>query len=445
MASDAGAPEGAARRLLRRAIDVRPEEVAALGWSWLYVFSILSAYYVLRPIRDEAGVQGGVDNLAWLFTATLLAMLAVNPAFAALVRRLPRVRFITIAYRFFMLNLVAFIALFGLAPPEWNTWIGRVFFVWTSVFNLFVVSVFWAFIVDVFDREQGKRLFGFLAAGATLGAILGSSITSGLVAWTGTTPLLLASILLLELSVLAVRRLSVIAEGFRRTPGEAARDEAPIGGGIWAGLTHTFRSPYLLGLAGFILLYSVTSTFLYFEQASIVASAFASRAARTAYFANVDLLVNTLTLLIQLFLTSRLLGALGVGATLAALPLFSMFGFGALALWPGLAVLVAAQVARRVSNFALARPSREVLFTVLPREDKYKAKSFIDTVVYRAGDQIGSWSYAGLAALGLGLGGVAVVGVPLSLAWLLLALWLGRRQEERAASAPLVPARSAAE
>ena len=177
------------RALLQRVVDVKPQELRALGWSLLYVFAILSAYYVLRPIRDEMGVHGGVEKLPWLFTGTLVAMIAVNPLFAELVKRLPRVRFIATAYRFFSVNLLIFAALFAVATPEQNVWLGRAFFVWVSVFNLFVVSVFWALMVDVFDSEQGKRLFGFLAAGATLGAIAGSTITASLVRELGATTL----------------------------------------------------------------------------------------------------------------------------------------------------------------------------------------------------------------------------------------------------------------
>ncbi len=428
------AEEGVVVRLLRRAVDVKPSEIAALGWSLLYVFSVLSAYYVIRPIRDEMGVQGGVNNLQWLFTGTLLAMLAVNPPFAALVRRLPRETFIAVAYRFFMANLLIFMVLLSLSTETQNVWLGRVFFIWASVFNLFVVSVFWALMVDVFNSEQGKRLFGLIAAGATVGAILGSSITATMVKGIGSAPLLLASILLLELAVFAVRRLSRLAGGLSRTPTTEA-EAAPIGGGVWAGLTHTARSPYLLNVGLYILLYAITSTFLYFQQAQIVADAFIDRAARTAFFARIDLLVNVLTLVAQIFLTSRILGAFGVALTLAALPLFNVLGFATLAMVPVVGALVAFQVARRVGNFALARPTREILFTVVSREDKYKAKNFIDTVVYRAGDQIGSWAYAGLLFLGLGMTGISLVAVPLSVAWVVSSLWLGRRQEERAKAA----------
>lgn len=435
-ASAAPAEAGWLYRSLRRIIDLRPAEAPALAWSWLYVFALFLAYYVLRPIRDELGVAGGVRNLPWLFTGTLLAMLAVNPLFAYAVRRWPRERFIAVAYRFFMLNLLVFMVLLMVATPEQHVWIGRAFFIWVSVFNLFVVSVFWSFVVDVFDAEQGKRLFGFLAAGATLGGIAGSSLTSGFVEHLGQGWLLLASILLLELAVFAARRLSGLSDAFRK-PVQGEDPHGAVGGGIFAGMTHTFRSPYLLGIAFFILFYAVTSTVLYFQQATIAEANFPNRAARTAFFAEIDLWVNVITLVFQLFLTGRLMGWLGVAMTLCALPAFSVLGFAALAAYPSVAVFVVVQVARRVSNFALARPTREVLFTSVPREDRYKAKNFIDTVVYRGGDQVASWAYAGLIALGLGMTGIALVAVPLSLAWLGLSLWLGWRQEgvERAARA----------
>jgi AAA family ATP:ADP antiporter len=346
-------------------------------------------------------------------------MIALNPLFAALVKRLPRVRFISLSYRFFASNLLVFAALFALASPEQNLWVGRAFFIWLSIFNLFVVSVFWALMVDVFDSEQGKRLFGFIAAGATLGAIAGSTITISLVREVGPTTLFFASILLLELAVFAVRRLS---------PRHQAGEEAPIGGSVLAGISHTLRSPYLLNVCVFLLLFTVTSTFLYFQQATIARDYFADRASRTAFFAQVDLLVNALTLAVQLFFTARILRRFGVALTLGILPLFTLLGFAALAAAPVVAVVVAFQVLRRAANFALARPTRELLYTVVAREDKYKAKSFIDTVVYRAGDQVGSWSYLLLSAMGLGIGGVALVAVPLSALWLLNSLWLGRRQ-----------------
>jgi AAA family ATP:ADP antiporter len=413
--------------LLQRLIDVRPAELRALGWSWLFIFSVLFSYYIMRPIRDEMGVAGGVENLQWLFTGTLLGMIAVNPPFAALVARLPRARFIAATYRFFLANLLIFAALLHLATVEQNIWVGRVFFIWTSVFNLFVVSIFWAMMVDVFDAEQGKRLFGFIAAGATLGGIFGSSVTAALAKQVPPTYLLLASAVLLEVAVVGVRRLSSLSGALLRTPA-AHSGETVIGGSAFSGLKHALSSPYLINVGVYILLFAVTSTFLYFQQAEIARQSFTDRGARTAFFARVDLWVNVLTLGAQLFLTGRVLRWIGVALTLAFLPLLSIFGFSALALTPTIAVLIIYQVIRRAGNFAFARPTREVLFTVVPREDKYKAKSFIDTVVYRLGDQVGAWSYASLGFLGFGMTGIALVAVPISLAWLVNGLWLGRRQ-----------------
>lgn len=416
-----------AHRLVSSLIDVRPDELRALGWSWLYIFSVLFSYYILRPIRDEMGVAGGVENLQWLFTGTLLGMIAVNPAFAALVARLPRARFIAATYRFFLVNLLLFAALLHPATAEQNIWIGRVFFIWTSIFNLFVVSVFWALMVDVFDSEQSKRLFGFIAAGATLGGIVGSGVTAALAQQVSPIYLLLISAALLEAGVFCVRRLSRLSDALHRGPAKPA-DEAVIGGSALSGLKHALSSPYLINVGVYILFFTVTSTFLYFQQAEIARQSFADRGARTAFFARVDLWVNVLTLGAQLFLTGRALRLIGVGLTLSILPLLSILGFSALALTPTIAVLVAYQVVRRAGNFAFARPTREVLYTVVPREDKYKAKSFIDTVIYRLGDQVGAWSYTGLGLLGFGITGIALAAVPLSLAWLVNGLWLGRKQ-----------------
>jgi AAA family ATP:ADP antiporter len=422
------AQDGIVYRLLRRAIDVRPAELRALGWSWLYIISLFVSYYILRPIRDEMGVAGGVENLPWLFTGTLVGMIVVNPPFAALVAKLPRVKFIGLSYRFFAVNLLCFVVLLRMASGEEIIWIGRLFFIWTSIFNLFVVSVFWALMVDVFDTEQGKRLFGFIAAGATIGGILGSSVTASFAKQVPAAYLLLASAALLEVAVFCVGRLSRLSSSLSARP-TARRDEAPIGGSILSGFSHAVKSPYLVNVSCFLLLFAITSTFLYFQQAEIARKYFADRGARTAFFASIDLWVNILTLGAQLFVTGRTIKRIGVALTLSLLPLLSIFGFGTLAWAPTISALVVFQVIRRAGNFAFARPSREVLFTVLPREDKYKAKSFIDTVVYRLGDQVGAWSYAGLGGLGLAMTGVSIVAVPISIVWLVNSLWLGRRQK----------------
>jgi AAA family ATP:ADP antiporter len=424
------APDGLGYRLFRRLVAVRPEEVSAVFWCWLYIFAVLSSYYIMRPIRDEMGVAGGVRNLQWLFTGTLAGMLLLNLPFAWLVKTLPRSRFIPLTYRFFAVNILLFAAALHVAGPAQTIWIGRIFFIWVSVYNLFVVSVFWQLNVDLFSPEQGKRLFGFIAAGATIGAIAGSAITASLARHLSPTLLLIGAAAMLEIAVFGAGRLARLSPALHRRPGadpQGKAGERPLGGGILAGITHALRSPYLLGVSGFILLFAITSTFLYFQQAAIVSRSFADRGAQTAFFATIDLGVNTLTLLIQLFLTGRIVVVLGVALALALLPALTMIGFGALALAPSLGAIAAFQVVRRAGDYAIARPTREVLFTVVPREDRFKAKGFIDTFVYRLGDQVGAWSVALLNGLGAGVATLAAIAV--AALWLLTGLWLGRRQK----------------
>ena len=426
-------------RLLCRIIDVRREELPALLWCWLYIFAVLSSYYIMRPIRDEMGVAGGVNNLPWLFTGTLIGMIVVNLPFAWLVKTLPRSRFIPLTYRFFALNIVLFAAALHFADQDQTIWIGRVFFIWVSVYNLFVVSIFWQLNVDLFTPEQGKRLFGFIAAGATIGAIVGAAVTASLARYVPAMVLLLGAAVLLEVAVFAVRQLSRLSPSLHHQPTASAAEgaeERPIGGGVFSGITRAFGSPYLASVSLFLLLFAITSTVLYFQQAGIVSRSFNDRGAQTAFFATVDLLVNILTLAIQLFLTGRIVLWLGVALALAFLPALTILGFGALAVAPTLGAIAAFQVLRRASDYGIARPTREVLFTVVPREDRYKAKSFIDTFVYRLGDQLGAWGVGAMQWLGAGAAQLALVAIPIAALWLLNALWLGRRQEKMAAAAP---------
>ncbi|MGQ0649712.1 MAG: NTP/NDP exchange transporter [Gemmatimonadaceae bacterium] len=416
---------------LQRVVDVRREEVRALLLSCAYFFCVLSSYYIIRPLREEMGVAGGVRNIPWLFTGTMVAMLAVHPPFAALVATLPRKRFITWANRFFIANLLIFFVVFRMLRPEHYVWAGRVFFVWTAVFNLFVVSVFWSFMTDVFTSPQGKRLFGFIGFGGTLGGIMGSFVTASFAERAGPINLLLVSAALIELSTRAVHALGRLSP----TPGStrpSADHEAVIGGSVLAGMTHALKSPYLLGICLYMVLFTIGSTTLYLQQAAIADRSYPDAGARTAFFARIDLAVNGLTLLTQVFLTGRIVKLLGIAVTLTLLPALSMVGFAALGALPTIAVFVVFQVLRRAGEFAVARPTREVLYTVLSREDKYKAKNFIDTFVYRLGDQIGAWSTQGMTALGMTAAGEALVAVPLSALWLGVGLWLGRQQEARA-------------
>lgn len=411
---------------LGRLVQVRSGEAPVLGWAWLYIFSVLSSYYIMRPIRDQMGVAGGVSNLQWLFTGTLIGMLLLNVPYAYLVKTLPRTRFIAITYRFFAANILLFAIVLHFADAEQTVWVGRAFFIWISIFNLFVVSVFWALIVDTFNSEQGKRLFGFIAAGATIGAITGSSITATFARHVPTPLLLIGAIILLEVAVLSVRHLSRLSEALKALPHESPG--SPVGGNVFAGITHPFKSAYLANVSLFILLFTITATFLYFQQASLVRDNFHDRGAQTAFFAQIDLAVNVITLAVQLFLTGRIVGIFGVGLTLAILPALTLLGFGALAALPALSTLVVFQVLRRSSDYAIARPTREVLYTVVSREDRYKAKSFIDTVVYRGGDQVGAWAYALIAMTGFGSILMSMVAIGLAAVWLINGLWLGRRQ-----------------
>ncbi len=430
-------------RLLQRVVEVRPDEVRALLLSCGYFFCILSAWFIMRPIREQTGVAGGINNLPWLYTGTLIATLLVHPPFAALVARLPRRTFVTIANRFFLSNVLIFFGLFQTLPESQLVWLGRVFFVWTSVFSLFVTSVFWSFMVDVFRTDQAKRLFGFIGFGGTLGSITGAALTATLAPRIGPVYLFLVSAVLLELAVQCVRRLSAVSSA-GTTAGGTPAGEALIGGRTLAGIKHVMQSPYLLNICLYMLLFTIGSTVLYFQQAQIALQSFSDRAGQTAFFARIDLAVNILTLLTQAFLTGRLIKALGVSITLALLPALTVIGFLALGTFPILAVFVVFQVLRRAGEYAVARPTREVLYTVLDREDKYKAKHFIDTFVYRGGDQVGAWSMRGLTALGLGFAGAAYLAAPVAAAWLGIALWLGRRhavlaQVTEAGRAPVEP------
>ena len=411
---------------LLQLIDVRPNEVRALMWSFLYFFLLLCAYYILRPVRDEMGIQGGIENLPWVFSGTFVAMLMVVPLFGWVSARFARRHFLPIAYLFFIANLLLFYVLF---LSGWQTQIvARAFFIWISVFNLFVVSVFWSYMNDLFDQAQAKRLFAVIATGGTAGAITGPALTSLLVARVGISNMLLLSALLLSLTLLCIYQL---ARWYDQYSEQQQREivARPMGGSWLAGIRLVFESPYLLGICFLIILYSTLSTFLYLQQASIIRDSFSDSAERTAVFAMIDLAVNVLTVVIQLFITSRLVKYLGMSFSLALIPALLVFGFIALAIAPVLSVLVVVQVLRRAGNYAIMRPAREMLYSVLGREEKYKAKNFIDTVVYRGGDAASAWVYEGFRAIGLSLGQIAMIAAPLAAMWAMVSWHLGRQRE----------------
>ncbi len=419
-------------RWIARVVAVRPGETRALVWSFAYFFCLLAGYYVLRPLRDEMGVAGGVRNLQWLFTATFLTMLAAVPVYGALVARLPRRRFVPIVYHFFVANIAVFWLLLTLDIERLI--VARVFFVWISVFNLFAVSVFWSFMADLFAAEQGKRLFGFIAAGGSAGALAGPALTVWLAEPLGPANLLLVAALLLELAVLCVLRLESAAGN---AAPQAARE---IGGGWLDGIAMVLRSPYLAGIALWVGLLSVAATFLYFQQSSIIAAASDDPAVRTRMFAAVDLAVGLLTIVVQFVATGKLIKRFGIGPALALLPIVFIAGFLALAAAPVLAVLIGFQALQRTANFAISNPAREVLFTVVARDEKYKAKNVIDIVVVRGADAAGGWLFAALRSLGMELRAISLIAIPIVAVCLVLALALGRASaRDRGSNAARAP------
>ncbi len=406
----------------------RPGERAAAAWATLGFGLLLAGYFVIRPVRDALALDGDPRTIPLLFTATFASTLVLAPLWGGLVARWPRRRIVPVAYHAFALQLVVLWAILDAGVGA--SWIGRVFYVWTSVFNLFVVSAFWSVATDVFTPGQGRRLFGVIAAGGTAGALLGPTLTTTLVHEVGVDGMLVSAALL-EGAAACVVLLDRAAPAARAAVAAASRAPAEdpdrgTGGGALAGLAALARSPRLLAIAAYVLCTTVAATFLYLQQAEIVKAGFATRADRAAWFARIDLWANLVILAVQTLLTARLFAIAGVGVVLALLPLTQALGLGALATWPSLTALAAVQIVGRTATHALARPGRELLFTAVPREDKYKAKHVIDVLIYRFGDMTTGWLYLGLIALGLGAGGLALAFAPLGLAWLGCALLLGR-------------------
>lgn len=439
-------------RLLRLAVDVRRGEVTALFWSWLYYFALMASYYPLRAVREEIGSRKGADGLTELFTATFLVMLFAAPGFSWLVSRFPRRIFLPIVYSVFSLAILIFYFLLRASDESEIRLVGGAYFVFISVFNLFVVSVFWGFMADLWRSDQGKRLFGFVAMGASAGAIAGAAIPSFLAEHIGSNQLLLISAGVLQVTQLCIWRLA--GNDDRAAPASAVaareRPEDDISGGWWKLFTDVVASPYLLGIAGYVLLYTASSTLLYFIQAEVVNDAFSGRDQRTAVFGRISLATNILAMVVQGAITGRLMSRLGVAFTLVVLPAITLIGFVALALVPSMAgpdavwwwgaapilwVFVPFQVIRSASNYALSKPAREVLFTVVSRSEKYKAKVFIDTVIYRGGDAATAWALKPLESTA-GLVALTAAGVPLTMVWIGLAIVLGIAQRRRAAAPP---------
>lgn len=413
-------------RQLQRVMAIEPNEIQGALLSFGYFFAVLSAYYIIRPVRDEMGVTVGQAGLEKLFTVVFFVMLAAVPLFGWVVSRFEKRRIVPYVYAFFIANLVGFWALLGSGAT--NAFVASAFFVWASVFNLFVVSMFWILMSDLWRADQAKRLYGFIAAGGSAGAFMGPLITQSLVKVVGPTNLLLISAALLLAAIGAAMRLRQLFEdtgGGRQHSGDIL-----AGKGILAGAEAVWRSPYLFRIALWILLANIVSTFFYFEQTRIVGETIPDRASRVQLFARLDLAVSVLTILAQVFLTARVIGRFGVARTAAALPAVAVVGLLALSVAPVLAVIVTVMALERAIAFALANPAVKTLYTSVEPEEKYKAQNFIDTVVYRGGDAVSGWLFNGLSkGLGLGMSTIAVVTVPVALLWLATSFALGQRTD----------------
>jgi AAA family ATP:ADP antiporter len=415
-------------RWLRRFVNVEPGEVVALIASFAMFFALLSAYYIVRPVRDEIGVRLGKDALHELFTVVFVVMIVLVPLFGFVAARFPRRLVLPAIYIFFALNLVGF--WLAMKSGDDTTWVARTFFVWASVFNLFVVSLFWSLMAELWSHAEAKRLYGFISAGGTAGALAGPLLTQGLVRLVAPVDLLLLSAVLLAAAMIAglvVRRLRASVAGVET---DAA------GGGILDGAIKVFTTPLFARIALFVFLANIVGTFFYLEQARLVASTIPDSAARVEFFSGRDLAVSIATLLIEVFGTARVLQRFGVTAALLALPITAAVGTVFLSFDAALWVVAAVMVAERITAFSLANPAIKVIYTLTSPDEKYKVQNFIDTVVFRGGDATSGWLYASLGGgLGFAASTMGAVAMPLVALWIWNARRLGADHCERAEAA----------
>jgi len=398
-------------------------------------FCVLCGYYILRPVREEIATTIGREGLQWLFVIVFVTMLALVPAFGWLVQTIARKRVLPLLYGAFVATLIAFWFVFTASGEHPGPWASRAFFVWASVYNLFIVSLFWSLTSELYSSGQATRLYGFIAAGGSAGALAGPALARDLASRIAPNDLVLISATFLGVALFVALDLR---RAFRALPSVAdadRKDDIPAGtGGILAGLQRVLSSRYLMFIALYVLFANLIGTYFYLEQIRIVGDAISDRAARIEFFASRDLVVGIVSLLLQVFVTARILQWFGVGPALAVLPATAAIGLIALAHTPTLHVVAGVMAAERAIAFALANPALKVLFTVVTADEKYKAQNFIDTVVYRGGDAASGWLF-NTAAKSIGLAGaaVAMLTVPAAVAWLAVALALGRLHSARAA------------
>jgi AAA family ATP:ADP antiporter len=422
--------------VLMRFLKIEAREAAPVIAGFLMQFSLFVCYFSMRPIRETMGVVGGVNNLQWLFTATFVATLAVAPLFGWLVSRVRRRNITRWMFGCFGLNIFGFAVMIHLYGE--TVWLARIFFVWLSVFNLMAISLTWSVLVDVFNSEQARRLFAIMAAGASCGGLAGPLIGVLFVTSIGNAGLLLIAGMMLVITIvcadyLQTRHVRAGDEAVRGSKDASAANT--LGGNPFEGAVHLFTSPLLLGIASFVVLLASVSTFLYFEQARFVAAHFTDRAEQTRFFSGVDALVQFLTLVIQVFLTGRIAATFGIRALLLTVPIIMTAGFLMLSTSAVMGMFVVVMVIRRVGEYALVRPGREMLFTSVPTADKYKAKNFIDTVVYRGADAVSGWMKAASDML-LSPQMGAVAGAGIAFAWVFSAIYT-LRQHRRLEDGPV--------
>lgn len=404
----------------------RELELRIAGWGALAFGALLASYAVFRPVRDALVLDGHPDDIPWLFTATFLGMLVASPLWSAALDRVGRRRLVPIAFHVFAACALGFAVAVAaeLAPAV----VGRVFYVWASVFVMFVVSVFWSLLADLLGPERARRLFGPIAAGGTIGAIAGPALTRLLVEQLRVEGLLVVSTVLLELAVLAIAQVRRAGEAFA-VVAPAPEPPAPRGG-PFAGLVQLARSPYLRSITGYVLCTATAATFLYLEQADLVHAELPDRDARAALFATIDLWASAGALVLQTLIAAPLLRRVGPGVVMVLLPLAQLAGVSLVVLAPSIGVLVFAQIGSRALTHGLTRPARELLFTTLDPDAKYRAKNAIDTVGYRCGDVASSWLHGGAVAVA-GTGALVVTLFPIAAVWIALAFALGAQFRRR--------------
>ncbi len=426
-------PDAVRPNLIDRVLGVERHEYVAVAWSFFYFFCVLSAYYILRPVRETMGVGSGTNTLPYLIMASFGVMLLATPAFGWIASRFPRKVFLPWVYGFFILNILVFWAVFSQRIDDGldHVWLGRTFFVWLSVFNLYVVSVFWSFMADIYTREQGRRLFGLLSSGGSIGALLGGIATSTLVTRIGFENLFPISALLLVFAVVCIRQLRRWATQEHSAAASAEEQGSTLlGGGALAGITHVRGSRYFQAIIWSSIIASLLGTALYYFRNELVATSIAGEDLRTQFFSNINVATSFLTIIGQMLLVRLVVRRFGIGVALSILPFLSVICFAWVALDPTLLVVAYAEIARRATGFAFSKPSSDMLYSVVTPEEKYKTKNFIDTTIYRFGDVIGIWIIRLSMAAGMTL--VSLVLVPFALVWSMIALWLGRAYRQKA-------------